>query len=222
MIYTRFKYLNNMLKGLFIKFVPEYLLWAYRRSDFYHNKLVKLWESPDNSHLIKEKSIIELQEKFNYDIFIETGTLQGEMVYKLNNYFKNLITIELEMNLFHSAKRRLRNYSKIEFFHGDSGKILPEIISKIKSPCIFWLDAHYSGGSTALGEKETPIEEELNAILSQQLNHIILIDDASYFGNPAYPEYPEIKKISNLVISKKPEYNFEVCNDVIKVYKNIL
>jgi hypothetical protein len=209
-----------MLKGLFIKFVPEYLLWAYRRSDFYHNKLVKQWESPENSHLIKEKSIIEFQIFFNSDIFIETGTSHGEMVYKLYNYFKNLITIELEMNLFRSAKRRLRSYSKIEFLHGDSGKILPEIICKITSPCIFWLDAHYSGGYTAIGEKDTHIEEELNAILSQQLNHIILIDDASYFGNPEYPDYPELKKIKNIVTSKKPDYNFEVCEDVIRAYKN--
>lgn len=210
-----------MLKELFIKFIPECLLWAYRRSDFYHNKLVKKWESPENPHLIKEKSIIELQNKFYYDFFIETGTLHGEMVYKLNNYFKDLITIELDMNLFHSAKRRLRNYSKIKCLQGDSGKVLPEIISKIQNPCFFWLDGHYSGGYTAKGNKDTPIEEELNAILSQKQNHIILIDDASCFGNQDYPDYPKIEKIENIIKSKKPDYNFEICYDIIRAYKNI-
>lgn len=209
-----------MFKDLVIRFVPEPILWAYRRSDYYHNKLVKKWESPKNAHLIKEKNIIELQKEFNYDFFIETGTLHGEMVYKLNSYFKNLITIELSMNLFRAAKRRLRNYSKIEFVQGDSGKVLPEILSRISNPCIFWLDAHNSYGNTAEGDKDTPIEEELNSILSHQLNHIILIDDVRFFGNPIYPDYPKLEKIKNIVASKKSDYNFEVYGDIIRIYKN--
>jgi hypothetical protein len=210
-----------MLKELLIKSIPERLLWEYRRSDFYQNKLIKEWESQGNFHMVKEKSIIELQKKFNCDYFIETGTYHGEMVYKLYNYFRNLITIELDMNLFQSVKRRLRKYTKIEFIQGDSGKVLPGLINKISSPCIFWLDGHYSGGSTARGEKDTPIVEELNTILSQQLDHVVLIDDARCFGNPDYPDYPTLIRIQNLVASKKPGYNFEVCGDIIRAYKNI-
>jgi hypothetical protein len=198
--------------------IPEKLVWIYRGSDFYNKKLLKTWSSDNNPHLLKEKIIIELQEKLDYEVFIETGTLQGEMVYKLNNYFKKLYTIELNRNLFLSAKKRLKQFSKIKVLFGDSGKILPIVLNEISTPCIFWLDSHFSGGETAKSEKDTPIIEELNEILAHKSDHIILIDDARLFGDKDFPDYPSIETVEKLIISKRPLYRIELKNDIICAY----
>ncbi len=208
-----------MLKKFIIKVIPNWALQKYRESDAYQSKLLKEWQTSQSNHYKKEESILELQKKFNYSYFLETGTLHGEMVYKLYDHFANLITIELSENLYLAAKKRLRNHKKIQFFNGDSGKVLPQIITEISSPCIFWLDAHFSEGNTAKGDKDTPVEEEINCVLSQPLNHIILIDDARCFGDKNYPDYPSLEKMEKLIKSKKTDYKFEVVGDIIRAYK---
>ncbi|MCZ7616643.1 MAG: hypothetical protein M5T52_24530 [Ignavibacteriaceae bacterium] len=89
----------------------------------------------------------------------------------------------------------------MEIINGDSGKLLKQLVAKISDPAIFWLDGHYSGFETAKGDIETPIKQELGAILNSELNHIILIDDARLFiGQNDYPTIEELKKY---ILSKK-------------------
>lgn len=46
-----------------------------------------------------------------------------------------------------------------------------------------WLDAHYSGGTTAKGKKSSPLKDELEIIKKHPIkNHIILIDDVNCMG----------------------------------------
>ena len=56
--------------------------------------------------------------------------------------------------------------------------MLPAVIAQIKTPALFWLDAHYSGGTTA-DSGQDPIVEELKSIFqSRNCRHVVLIDDA--------------------------------------------
>lgn len=99
---------------------------------------------------------------------------------------------------------------------GDSGLILKGIISSINEPILFWLDAHYSKANTAQGNKDTPIIQELETIISHGVkNHVILIDDARLFNGTC--DYPTINEIDALLKEKADQYSMEVTNDIIRI-----
>jgi len=102
----------------------------------------------------------------------------------MRNKFKKIYSIELSQKLSEYNKKFFSNYKNIKILQGDSGKFLPELLSGINEACLFWLDAHYSGkgNSSVKGDLETPIMQELEAILKHRVkNHVILIDDAIEF-----------------------------------------
>ena len=168
-------------------------------------------------NLVKQKIVKEYARRFAVDTLIETGTYKGEMVSAIKNTFKEIFSIELDNKLFESAKKKFAKYSYIHIIHGDSGKILPEIISSLKKPCLFWLDAHYSGGSTIKGDVETPIIEELRAIFHHSVqNHVILIDDARCFIGKN--DYPTISWLKDYILKYRPDWNFEIENGIIRIH----
>jgi hypothetical protein len=199
-----------------MKKILSYLKYYYHSSQFYQIRLVQSWKT-SNQHKIKENAIIEYCDKFHYRIFIETGTYVGEMVYALKNKFDTLYTIELSVYLFKTVKKRLGKIRNIQFYQGDSGEVLSTIINQLPGSAIFWLDGHYSGGSTAKGETETPILKELQSIYSSPFSHIILIDDARCFGNPDLPEYPSIKELEKYIHKLNPKSRIEIKDDIIRL-----
>ncbi|MBU1349518.1 hypothetical protein KJ978_03525 [Patescibacteria group bacterium] len=168
-------------------------------------------------HLIKQEVVKKYSEKFAIKIFIETGTYLGEMIDAVKEKFEKVISIELDKKLFYKAKNKFSTNNHIEIINGDSAKVLFEILTKIEKPTLFWLDGHYSGGTTAKGDLNTPIYQELNAILSHKIkNHIILIDDARLFIGK--DDYPMLSQLQSLVLQKNPRLNFEYKNDIIRIY----
>lgn len=167
-------------------------------------------------HYIKELAIKKYQKMFNIDIFVETGTYMGEMVSAMKNKFKKIYSIELSYNLWQIAVKKFKYQKHIKILLGDSGKILKNIIPEITDRAIFWLDGHYSAGATVKGEKNSPIFEELMAILSFDINHIILIDDARCFNGR--DDYPTIKELSEFILLKKDKSKIEIKDDIIRVF----
>lgn len=165
-------------------------------------------------HMYSKRNLMKkLQKKYNMEIFIETGTAGGATVSAMSKYFKKLYTIELNPTFYHQAKLRNLKNKNVNLIQGNSSEKIEEILKETKDPAIFWLDAHYSGGDTARGEKETPIEEELNAILNHRIkNHVILIDDAREFNGTH--DYPTLEKIKE-AIKKHPHLKIKVENDII-------
>ena len=103
--------------------------------------------------------------KYIIIIFIETGTYMGAGVKAaLRAGFKNIYSIELDDKRFNLCKNMFKDYNNITILHGDSGKILPEILDKINEPATFWIDAHYCADGAMIGEKWCPLHEELNSI----------------------------------------------------------
>lgn len=163
----------------------------------------------------KNKVRFVLANKNGYDNFVETGTYQGKMVDAVKNYFTNIYSIELGEELYKKAQEKFSGYKNIKLFHGDSAVLIPTIISKINQPILFWLDAHYSGGETARGTLDTPIEKELQFIFDHPIkDHTILIDDARLFIGKY--DYPEMKKIEDITLANG--YRFSVNGDIIKIY----
>jgi hypothetical protein len=147
---------------------------------------------------------------------IETGTYRGDMDYALRSVFDRIVTIELSPELHSAAKRRFKALPHIECLGGDSSKILPRLLGEIDSPCLFWLDAHYSAGITAKGDAQTPISIELEAVLKHYVtNHVILIDDARCFDGSN--DYPLLSALETSVRKARPDLSFSVENDIIRI-----
>ena len=169
-------------------------------------------------HIVKEELIKDYAKTFNTQILIETGTYLGDMVHAMKKSFSRIISFELDPNLATQAQQRFVNDPHIEIVEGDSGKLLDEHLATINEPCLFWLDGHYSGGITAKGALETPIKNELTAILSHPVDgHVILIDDARCFTGEN--DYPTLDELKTLVAEHKPNYKFSVEHDAIRIHK---
>ncbi len=186
---------------------------------------LKAWERSGKPvpppHLFKQKIIIEYAKKYSIHVLIETGTYLGEMVDATKNTFDRIISIELDRVLYENAKKKFSGLNSISIIQGDSGEMLPAILSELNEPTLFWLDGHYSGGVTARSELETPIVRELELLLNHHIaEHVVLIDDARLFIGQ--DDYPTIEELRNLVLSKRPGSVFEVENDIIRVHENHL
>ena len=134
------------------------------------------------------------------------------MIDAVKNIFNKVYSIELDKTLYENAVNRFKRYNHIKIINGDSGETLFQILKDVKKPCLFWLDGHYSGETTAKGEFNTPIFKELTTIINHAVkNHIILIDDARCFvGKDDYPTIEELK-----FFIKNKNLNLIVKNDII-------
>lgn len=118
----------------------------------------------------------------NYPNFIETGTYLGETILYMEQYFSNLYTIEIKKDLYENVKNNYKG-NKINFYIGDSGDVLTQILQNINDKSIFFLDGHWSAGNTGKGKKDCPLYEELNTIISNHKDEaIVIVDDVRLFG----------------------------------------
>jgi hypothetical protein len=154
--------------------------------------------------------------RFRLSHFIETGTYLGDTLAEVaRNKSVTCTSIELSDELYKAAVQRFRDYRNVGLRHGDSGQVLPECVQGMKSPALFWLDGHYSGGNTARGEGDTPVSAELESILDSPIKtHVILIDDARCFnGTNSYPHLHVLLQ----VVQQNVNYDIEVSADIIRL-----
>ncbi|MBI2810892.1 MAG: hypothetical protein HYX67_08705, partial [Candidatus Melainabacteria bacterium] len=90
----------------------------------------------------------------------------------------------------------------------------------IDAPATFWLDGHYSGPGTAMGNSNTPLLEELKHIAQHPIKtHTLLIDDIRLLGAQEmdFITLEELKR-EILLINPNYEFSFEdgyAANDVL-------
>lgn len=207
-----------MIKKVLKPFIPQ-VVWNTLRKRWQEKSQLNEWNKNGCPvpvpHIVKQVTIKEYQNKYKYAVLVETGTYLGDMVEAQKKRFRKIFSIELGIDLFNEATKRFKNDKNVTIIQGDSGKVLPQILSEINEPAIFWLDGHYSAGITAKGEKDCPIFEELDAIFdSKKLNHVLLIDDARCFIGKG--DYPTIDKLTEYVKSKNDKYQVEVKHDIIR------
>ena len=185
-------------------------------------KKVLLWKLKGRPvpapHAVKQAIVKEYEAKYRLPVFIETGTYMGEMIDAVLNLFPKIISIEFDLKLAQSAKNKYSSMRHVTILQGDSGTLLPELLAGIKEPCLFWLDAHYSGGVTGQADSETPIVKEIKSILEHPCSdHVILIDDAREFtGNNNYPTLEELRQILK---DSRNDWRMKVDADVIRIHK---
>lgn len=146
--------------------------------------------------------------------FVETGTFRGDTVDFMLPVMDSIHSIELSDELHAAAVTRFRGQSKVHLHKGDSGIVLANIIAKLDSPALIWLDAHYSGKMTALGAEETPVLAELKAVFeANSFPHVILIDDVRDFEKKeSYPRLQHIRQVA-----EARGYSYECRFDLIRL-----
>lgn len=117
-------------------------------------------------------------------VLIETGTYGGDGVAAaLAAGFSDVRSVELSPQLHQAAAARFAGDGRVRLWLGHSAERLPEMLAGVVTPATFWLDAHYSGGSTAGSEDACPLLAELAAIAAHPIKtHTILIDDVRQLG----------------------------------------
>lgn len=171
---------------------------------------------------IPENLALNLGRKHEISYFVETGTFRGKTARWASHYYRKVYTIELNRDLWKANLER--DFSEnIEYILGDSRDILTWVMSQIKAPTLFWLDAHWSRdlGYTRPELGECPILREIEQINADwRRGHVIMIDDARLFtDHPPKPhrakDWPTFKEIESLLNRGTNKRIIRVIDDVI-------
>jgi hypothetical protein len=142
----------------------------------------------------------------------------GHMVFAARKSFQRIYSIELGADLYERATKRFAAFPHITILQGDSSSTLGQVLEALDKPALFWLDAHYSEGITARGDRDTPIRQELEMIFTHRIkDHVLLIDDARCFTGENY--YPTINELQALVTKYRPGWSFSVGHDIIRIHR---
>jgi hypothetical protein len=168
-------------------------------------------------HIIKQEALRYFGKQFKLRILVETGTYLGDMIHALRKDFGKIYSVEIDRDLHDRARERFKRRRNVELILGDSGRELPGILAKISQPALFWLDGHYSGGITGRGLVDTPVLDELGAILtSAKKGSVVIMDDARCFGTD--PAYPSIQAVKDFVKDRSSDFDIEVRDDGIRLF----
>ena len=166
-------------------------------------------------HELKMKVLRDHALEYGLEVLVETGTFEGDAVDSLLDDFKTIYSIELNPILYERAKERFKDNKHVHLLFGDSTVVLPVLLNSVKVPTLFWLDAHYSGGETALGETITPVVFELAAIFEKvHPRSVVLIDDARLFVTDK--GYPELDRVMDGLRTFMPDHFTVIANDMIR------
>jgi hypothetical protein len=141
----------------------------------------------------------DLTKNVKTNHYIETGTYLGDGIKCVLNNYENIHSIELAEKWYDYNKEQFKNNTNVKMYLGDSKKILPELLNNINEPVTIYLDAHFSGGTTAFGEEEVPLLLELECLKNRKYDDIIIIDDCRLLGKTGicgagdnHPIYPSM------------------------------
>lgn len=162
---------------------------------------MSLFESP------VRKLAYTLRDNYGINCLIETGTWTGNTAEWAGQNFNKVVTIEASTYAYNIATTRLSVLPNVECVFGSSRTKLAEVLSRTKEPCLFWLDAHFSGGATYGSGDECPLMDELNAVLNFDQEHFLMIDDIGCFlgrldGNHDQSQWPKYEEIESLLSPK--------------------
>ena len=148
-------------------------------------------------HGIPPKLALDLKQKYDLDIFVETGTLVGNTAKWASEHFSQVYTVECSYKFYILALDKLKGLSNVELIHGFSQYVLKGILPSLTGPVLFWLDAHWSRdlGYSNSQKVLCPVMEEIEAIGKSEFDHVILVDDFRLFGEQAgWPTKTQVKR----------------------------
>ncbi|HEY9855446.1 MAG TPA: hypothetical protein V6D05_06905 [Stenomitos sp.] len=177
------------------------------------------------NNCMNPSALRELAQRFDADVFVETGTFMGATTAIASEVFAEVHTIELSTELFAAARQRFAALPHVQVHLGDSSQVLHELLPSVAGRVVFWLDGHYSMGITAKGDKNTPVIEELTAIRQNpQIDPVILVDDLRCFlpegaaRTPSLEDYPSVADLQRAIAPLLAQPIFAVSGDVAIAY----
>lgn len=163
-------------------------------------------------HGIPPELALDLKQKYDLQLFVETGTLMGRTAEWASVHFEQVYTMEIAYNLFALAKSVLKSFSNVQLIYGDSQAILKDLVPMLSKPTLFWLDAHWSRdlGYPKFDAAICPVLEEIATLSTAIPDHVVLVDDLRLFGNePGWPNKMDVKDALEKV-GKKVTYSADV------------
>jgi len=186
------------------------------RSGIHNRSVIRRWNKAGrpypSPHEYKQEIIKKYRERYNLDTLIEAGTFLGDMVSALQDSFLKIFSIELNIDHYLNAKEKFYLLEHVEIIKGESGEQISILLRDINKPALFWLDAH---AWLEKGLSNFSILEEIKSILAAKPQHVILINDARLFTGES--GYPFLIGLRNYIAELRPEYQFEVEDDIIRV-----
>ena len=164
---------------------------------------------------------LALAQAGKLQLFVETGTFQGDSLRWAAQHFERVWTIEINAQFQQEAKAKVGPLPNVEFVLGNSAAELGRICGALTGPALFWLDAHAGGGFFG-SDDNCPLLAELDACLvNAKANHCILVDDARAFVAPPPPpfdhrKWPSMDEVIAVVL-RRGGYHVAVISDVMAV-----
>lgn len=144
-----------------------------------------------NPHsLTKLRMLVALGRETESKQVIETGTYLGLTARRLSKHFEHVYTVEIDQDLQRRAAAYLRSRRNVTSILGDGLRVLPEllVLPEVTRAVVF-LDGHYSGTGTGMGEEPEPAVMELE-VLARFRHKVgaVMIDDFRCFSvDPGFP-----------------------------------
>jgi len=193
---------KNLKKIILDKF--EHYQW--KKNNFMYGTPQKIKENIFKMYAIKNAQ------------WVETGTYLGTTTEFLSKNYNFVYSIEPNYKLYQNACLKFKK--NVTLYNDTSENVFPKLLPLLSGNINFWLDGHYSGEDTYKGQKETPIESELNCIkenISRLDNVVIFIDDLRLFYNNSQNSYPTVNYLVNF--TKKLDMKWKIVHDIFIMYK---
>lgn len=175
------------------------LLERLRIAFHYLSSIHRNGQSLPLPYFLKRGIIARIALRSGSKVLVETGTYMGDTPWQLRHLFHHVWSVEVHPPLAELARGRFKNDPKVTIVQADSRHALKDIVPQLEEAALFWLDGHYSGGITGMGEAVCPIFEELETVFARtEVPFVVLIDDARLFGKEdGYPTIEELRKYLN-------------------------
>lgn len=110
--------------------------------------------------------------------FVETGTSDGNTAAYLAPHYGQVFTIENNPGCYARAVERFAHTPNVHCILGDSAAVLADLVHKVGTRTLFFLDAHGN-----LGEDNGPLAQEIAAITAHRPHALIAVDDVGPHGH---------------------------------------
>jgi hypothetical protein len=168
---------------------------------------------------VDSKLAADLRDRLTLRRAVETGTYRGLTARSLASLFNSVVTIELSPLHHQRAIATLRDLPQIEALCGHSVELLAAIAG-LDIPTLYFLDGHWSAGSTEGADDQCPVIEEIAAIGAGHPDDCMIIDDARLFTSAPQPpldprQWPTITEVFDAIRSHRPEHVVTVLKDQV-------
>src|SRR5262245_9251100 len=86
--------------------------------------------------LLKRRTIHDYAHRHGIETLVETGTYRGDTIWAARNWFPEIHSVELQPDLYRRAVDRFAPYPHIHLKEGDSGIVLPGVVSALTGPAL--------------------------------------------------------------------------------------